>query len=180
MPKKPKKPTHSAKGYKYLPERPRFGLARKDKTRLVVDISNPGTNIPHCWRGGRCGRGSCVTCQCCTSCNLLSRHEMHALFTWDGVMHVQYITITPSFSPFPSLAYTEEKIKKGAHTLQMRARMSSSTIPAVSGPLPKRRKSSLASIDATRKMYQSERRMDATVFEFGDDGNVRVGHGCCV
>jgi hypothetical protein len=60
----------------------------------------------------------------------------------------------------------------------MRARMSSSTIPAVSGGLhPKRRKSALASIDATRKMYQSERRMDATVFELGEDGDILVGHG---
>jgi hypothetical protein len=50
MPKKPTKPTHSAKGYNYLPERTGFCLARKDKTRLVVDIFNPGTNIPHCWR----------------------------------------------------------------------------------------------------------------------------------
>ncbi len=26
-------------------------------------------------------------------------------------------------------------------------------------------------------MFQSERRMDATVFELGDDGDIRVGHG---
>ncbi len=91
--------------------------ARECKTsvwqrRTMVDLSNPRTNIEHTAllasgvkAGGRCGRGSCLTCQCCTSCqcackcNLLSHHEMYALFTCDGGLHVYvYLTLTPSSS----------------------------------------------------------------------------------
>ena len=80
-------PTTSAKGYTYLPEMPGFCKARHDKTRMVDDTANPGTQIPHCWRGGRCGRGSCSKCLCCPACQCgckLPRNEMHDLFTWDG------------------------------------------------------------------------------------------------
>ena len=80
-------PVMSAKGYVYLEEKPGFCLARKNKTRMVGDVANPGATVPFCWRGGRCGVAGCDHCKCCKTCQCAchtSRSEMHAKFTWDG------------------------------------------------------------------------------------------------